>query len=185
MARSDEAGALVCVGARRGFGSPQIQVTFAYWMIFHTLVLSAALSTALIAGVFLAFSTFVMKALRRLPPAQGIAAMQAINIAVINPLFLGVFLGAAGLCVANTIIALMHWSGPASVYVITGSVIYLVGTFGVTMAGNVPLNNALAGLDPASPEAAERWTDYVRVWGRWNHVRTVAGLAAAGVLIWG
>jgi len=65
-------------------------------MVISILILVAALSAAVIGGVFFAFSTFVMKALRRLPADQGIAAMQAMNVAVINPVFLGVFLGAAG-----------------------------------------------------------------------------------------
>jgi len=152
-------------------------------MIAQLLILLSALSTALIAGVFFAFSTFVMKALRRLPADQGIAAMQSINIAVINPAFLGVFLGAAGLCIACTIITLLNWNGLTSMYVICGSALYLVGTFGVTMGCNVPLNNALAGLDVKDVRAAEKWADYVQVWGRWNHVRTAAGVLSAGAFI--
>jgi uncharacterized membrane protein len=47
------------------------------------------------------------------------------------------------------------------------------------MVFNVPRNNALAALDPASAEAAPHWRDYVASWTHWNHVRTVAALAAA------
>jgi len=62
------------------------------------LTLGAALGSGLIAGVFFAFSTFVMPALARLAPAQGVAAMQAINVAVLNRWFLGVFVGTAAAC---------------------------------------------------------------------------------------
>ena len=58
----------------------------------------SALGCGLTAGVLFAFSSFIMNALARLPPAQGIAAMQSINITVINPAFFGVFFGTALLC---------------------------------------------------------------------------------------
>ena len=61
--------------------------------LFLVLTLLSALGCGLIGGVFFAFSTFVMKALAALSPPQGIAAMKSINIAVLNPMFLGVFLG--------------------------------------------------------------------------------------------
>jgi uncharacterized membrane protein len=139
----------------------------------------ATIGAALIAGVFFAFSTFVMKALARLPAHEGIAAMQSINVAVINPRFLGVFIGTALICVIAMIGALMRWEKPGTVYLLSGGALYLLGTFGVTVLFNVPLNNKLAGLEPAEPGTDERWGDYVRQWTRWNHVRTAAALAAA------
>ncbi|MEH2408541.1 anthrone oxygenase family protein [Nostoc sp.] len=69
---------------------------------YFVLKLFSALGCGLIAGVFFAFSTFVMNALARLQPAQGITAMQSINITVINPLFMAVFLGTAAACILLT-----------------------------------------------------------------------------------
>ena len=66
--------------------------------LLYTVILVSALGCGLIAGVFFAFSSFVMKALSRIPAAQGIAAMQSINVVVLNPVFLGVFFGAAAGC---------------------------------------------------------------------------------------
>jgi uncharacterized membrane protein len=143
------------------------------------LTLVTALGCGLIAGVFFAFSAFIMKALSRLQPAQGIAAMQSINIAVINPLFLGVFLGAGVACVAVAISSLLAWHQPGSAYLLAGSLLYIVGAFLVTMVFNVPRNNALATVDPASAEGARLWAGYVTRWTAWNHVRTAAALAAA------
>jgi uncharacterized membrane protein len=60
-----------------------------------------------------------------------------------------------------------------------GSALYLFGSFGLTMVANVPRNDALAGLDPVSPEAAAYWPVYVREWTMWNHVRTAASAGAA------
>ena len=146
------------------------------------LTLVSALGCGLVAGVFFGFSSFVMKALRQIPPAQGIAAMQSINVVVLNPWFLGVFLGTAAGCSALTIAALALWHKPGAATVLAGSLFYLVGTLLVTMRCNVPRNNALAAVDPVSAEGAKVWAGYVTGWTLWNHVRTAAGLAAATLL---
>jgi uncharacterized membrane protein len=146
------------------------------------LTLVSALGCGLIAGVFFAFSTFVMTALARLPPAQGIAAMQSINVAVINPWFMTAFLGTGAGCLALAVSSLLTWHKPGAVYLLVGSLLYLVGTLLVTMVCNVPRNDALAAVDPASAEGARLWASYVTSWTAWNHVRTVAALAAAASL---
>jgi uncharacterized membrane protein len=143
-----------------------------------------ALGAGLIAGAFFAFSSFVMTALGRLPAAQGIAAMQSINIVVINPVFLGVFIGTAILALPVAGLALFHFALPGMSQVLTGCLLYLLGCFGVTAARNVPLNNALAPLPADSAEAAQLWARYLKDWVMWNHVRTAASLAAGGSFIW-
>lgn len=145
-------------------------------------VFLSALGCGLIAGAFFAFSTFVMKALGNLPPAQGIAAMQSINVVVINPWFLTMFLGTAVACVVEIIASVFRWHDPGVPYLVAGSLLYLVGTFAVTMLGNVPLNNALAVVEPAGAEGARLWSRYLTSWTAWNHVRTIAALAAAASL---
>lgn len=150
--------------------------------LLFTLTLFSALGCGLIAGAFFAFSAFVMKALARLPPAQGIAAMQSINVVVINPWFLVAFLGTAAACVLLVVSSLLVWHKPGAVYLLVGSLLYLVGTILVTMVFNVPRNDALAAVDPASADSARLWADYVISWTAWNHVRTAAALAAAASL---
>jgi len=143
------------------------------------LTLAAALGCGLIAGVFFAFSAFVMGALARLPSAQGIAAMQSINIVVINPVFLGVFFGTAVLCFVLIVAALIAWGESGAMPLLAGSVLYLVGTIGVTMACNVPRNNALAAVAADAADGTRVWSRYVAEWTAWNHVRTGAALLAA------
>lgn len=150
--------------------------------LFFALKLFSLLGCGLIAGVFFAFSTFVMSALARLQPAQGIAAMQFINITVINPWFMTAFLGTAGTCLVLVISLLLKWNQPGAVYLLVGSLLYLVGTFGVTMAFNVPLNDALAVAKPDSSEGANLWTNYLTNWTFWNHVRTIAAFVASALL---
>ena len=147
--------------------------------LHFALTLLAILGCGLIAGVFFAFSAFVMKALVRLPSAQGIAAMQSINIVVLNRWFLGVFLGTAAACVLAVIAALMRWPDSGALYLLIGSVLYLAGTVQVTGMCNVPRNEALARLEPSDPDASNLWARYVVSWSRWNHVRTAASLLAA------
>ena len=135
--------------------------------------------TGIVGGVFFAFSTFVMKALAQLPASQGVAAMQRINVVVLNPLFLGVFLGTALLAAACVVMSVPGWSTPRSILLLASGALYLVGSFLVTMALNVPRNERLAGLDPASSQAAEYWVAYLREWSLWNHVRSAASVASA------
>ncbi len=123
-----------------------------------------------------------MKALARLPSAEGIAAMQSINVAIINPVFLAAFLGTAAACVLIMIASVLRWQDPGAVYLLIGGALYLVGTFLVTLMFNVPKNNALASIAPADPEGARLWSDYLSKWTAWNHVRAAAALAAAALL---
>lgn len=142
----------------------------------------AALGSGLVAGVFFAFSGFVMKALAHLPPEQGIRAMQAINVAVINPVFLGAFLGTAVVCGVVVVAAVLDLHTAAAAYLLCGSLLYLAGTMLVTFACNVPRNAALARVDASSADAADVWSSYVTSWTAWNHVRTAAAFAASASL---
>ena len=147
------------------------------------LLYTTALGTALVAGIFYAFSTFIMGALGRLEPRAGIAAMQSINIVVINPLFMLAFFGSGILCVAAIVLSFVGEHGPAPSIVLAGGALYLLGCLLVTIAGNVPLNNRLAEADPDTREAAELWSLYLSRWTFWNHVRTAASLTAAAVFL--
>src|SRR5262245_38239367 len=149
--------------------------------LIRALTLVSALGCGLIAGAFFAFSAFVMKALSRLPASGGIAAMQAINVVVINPLFMAAFLGTAAACLVLAVSSFFRWPKPGAAYLLAGSLLYLVGTILVTMVSNVPRNDALAAVAPASAEGATLWTSYVSSWTAWNHVRTLAALAAAAL----
>jgi len=147
--------------------------------IVTALIVLAALGSGLIAGVFCACSGCVMTALARLPAMQGIAAMNSINVAVINAAFLGVFFGTGALCLALAVAAVA--AGARVPWLLAGAAVYLVGSIGVTMTCNVPRNNALSALDPAGGDATASWTRYVDGWTAWNHVRTVASLAASAL----
>jgi uncharacterized protein (TIGR02246 family) len=86
---------------------------------------------------------------------------------------------------ALAITSFVRWQRPGAGYLLAGSLLYLVGTIVVTIARNVPLNDALAAVDPSSADAGRVWTDYLKKWTAWNHLRTGAALAAAALFIVG
>ena len=147
------------------------------------LAVAAVLGSGVVAGFFFAFSVCVMRALGRLPRDQGIAAMQSINVVVLNPWFFTAFFGTAAVCMILAVLSLFTWSASRALYLLAGSGLYLAGSIVVTMACNVPLNDALAAVNPHSAAGAALWTRYHAHWTAWNHVRTAASFGAAALFI--
>jgi uncharacterized membrane protein len=147
--------------------------------VTFVLTFISALGCGLVAGIFFAFSGFTMSALARLPPAQGIAAMQSINIVVLNRWFFAVFFGTATCCLLLAVASFFRWHTPVAIYLLVGGLLYLAGTILVIILWNVPLNDALAAVDPTSAEGSSTWANYLKTWTAWNHVRTIAALGAA------
>ncbi len=154
----------------------------------HLIVIAAmVLGTGLVAGTFLAFSTFVMAALDRRPPHDAIRTMQAINRTVLTPAFMGVLFGTAVLCAVAIVLASRHRADPGSVALLVAALLYLAGVIGVTVVGNVPLNVRLDRIDAGTLDhhaATRAWSEFLGPWLRWNHLRTIAGIGAtiAGLL---
>lgn len=142
------------------------------------LTTTTALGAGLVGGTFMAFSTFVMPALKRLPAHEGIAAMQSIDATAVRPPFMVPFIGTALLSAATVATGIADGDG----YRIGGGAAYLLGAFGLTIAYHVPRNDALDRVDPTAPDAPAHWQCYLREWIPGNHVRTLAGLAATALL---
>jgi uncharacterized membrane protein len=142
-------------------------------LVAEVLRVVAAVGCGLVAGLLFAFSAGVMTGLGRLPGDAGADAMRAVNAAVLNPLFLGVFTGSALACAA-LLVAVAVAGGAVLPAVAAG--VHLVGAVGVTAAVNVPMNDGLAArtLD---------WASYRRRWTGWNHVRTGAATLATALLV--
>ncbi|MEO5323944.1 DUF1772 domain-containing protein [Mesorhizobium sp. CC13] len=151
--------------------------------LFSALTFVAVIGSGLAAGLFFIFSNTIMASFARLPAAQGIAAMQQINLTIINPAFMAVFMGMVLLSLVLGARALLGWSEAGATWLLAGAVAYLVGAFLVTVVFNVPLNDQLAAVDPASTEGAALWAAYLRDWLPWNHVRTVACVVSLGAFV--
>jgi uncharacterized membrane protein len=144
----------------------------------EVLTLAAAVGAAVAGGVFFAFSTFVMKALADLPPADGVVAMQSINRRAPSPSFMALLFGTAALCVALVVSAILRWNESSAPYQLAGAVTYLVAIV-LTIAYHVPRNDALARVDPDSAGAEAAWSRYLSEWVPWNHVRTLTSVGSA------
>ncbi len=152
-------------------------------LLAPALLWTSAIGCGLMAGVYFAFSAFIMTSLGRIAPASGVAAMQAMIVDIVNSPFMPVFmlttLSAAGLAV----LGVMRWGQPGSTWLVAGGVIYVIGMFGVTMMFNQPMNEALMTVDPAGPQGIASWSRYVADWTMWNHVRTAASTIATAMFI--
>jgi len=144
---------------------------------------AGVLGAGLVGGVFYAFSSFVMPGLQRLPPAQGIAAMNEINVTAEHPAFMVAFMGTTALCLYLGVRGVMDWGDRRATLLVAGSALYLVGAFLLTVAHNVPLNDQLADVHPHATGAAAQWQHYLDGWNWANHVRGAASIAASAAYV--
>jgi uncharacterized membrane protein len=143
-----------------------------------TLILTLV-TGGLVAGLFAAFSYAVMPALDRTGPSTAIVAMQRINVVIVNPVFLAIFIGGLVFAIAGTVLT---WRDDLRWWVLAAAVLYVVA-FLVTGMANVPLNDRLAHAGTIEPVAAQQvWSEYVVPWVRWNTLRAVLHTASVAVL---
>jgi uncharacterized membrane protein len=147
--------------------------------VLSTTTFAGVLGAGVVGGVFYAFSSFVMPGLQRLPAPQGVAAMNEINVTAEHPAFMVAFMGTTILCLYLGVRGIVDWGDRRATLLVTGSALYLVGAFLLTVVHNVPLNNQLADVQPDAANAAAHWHEYVDKWNWANHVRGAASVGAA------
>jgi uncharacterized membrane protein len=145
--------------------------------VVFLLALSAVLG-GLMAGFFFAYSASVVLALRTLSAPEYTTIMQEINEKVLNAVFGAVFFGAVVVPVgASALVVLQgNWSTGYGLLFLAGTVVYLAGTFLVTLGVHIPMNDYIATWSPISPP--DEWAAVQARWARWNHVRTTAALVS-------
>jgi uncharacterized membrane protein len=145
----------------------------------HVLLIAAILGSGIAAGVFYAFSGFVIQGLDRLPPSDAARAMQELNVTAVRaPLMVELF-GTALVSGVVFVLALLGSLEDGTWWAIAASVVYLVGVIGVTGAANVPRNNRLAATSTTDAAAlGAAWTAFRPGWQAWNHVRTLTSALA-------
>ena len=142
----------------------------------------SALGTGLTAGIYFAFSAFVMGSLSRLNPAWAVFAMNTINTDIVRSAFMPVFLATTLSSAALAVAGVLRLQEPGALAMLAAGVIYVAGMFLVTMIFNVPLNDALAANGDSDPAPA--WSGYAGAWTRWNHVRTLSSVVASALFVW-
>jgi uncharacterized membrane protein len=146
--------------------------------LWDVLAAAATIGSGLLAGVFFAFSAFVMSGLRRLPDSAGAAAMRSINVTAQRPPLMIALFGVSALCVVMIIRAIGTWPRPGAAWLLAGAVLTVIGAFGVTAAINVPLNNHLEA-------GTVTWSQFLAGWNLANHARTILCLAGCAALLVG
>lgn len=151
------------------------------------LVLAAGtLITGLVAGLFFGFSVAVIPGLTRLPDAGYLQAFQHINAAIMNPVFLFCFMAPLILLPASTLMQFRQGGSSDWIWTLAATILYIIAVFGVTIAGNVPLNDMLAKMDLVNASAQALATDRAAFEPRWNNfhtVRTIANILSLACLI--
>jgi len=142
---------------------------------------AASVGAAVNAGVFFAFSAFIMPAVHDLPAAQGIEAMQALNRTAVAPFTVTGF-GTALLCVVVIVRASRRLGTAPGRWMLGGAVVYLVAAIMITFVANVPISSSIDALNPSSTDAEARWADLYTQWVSWNHLRALGSIGAATAL---
>lgn len=148
------------------------------------LVLGGVL-TALQAGLMYDFNVDTVPALRSIGGKAHIAMMQAINVKIENPLF---FLSFFGAVLVLPLAAFLYREEPQFGWLVAAAVLQIVGNFGVTVAGNNPLNRKFAKIDPeqlSDSEADQQRKEFQGPGARWmrlHTVRTLSSIAATTIL---
>lgn len=145
------------------------------------ILLTAGLLMALLSGIFLAFSDFVMRGLVQAPNAEGSSGMVGLNRTVYKSIFMLLFMGFLPLTLGLVVMAFSQVSGPAFGMIVAGALSYFVGVVGMTMLGNVPLNHKLEALADEPVERAAFWPEFATRWTPRNHVRSVSSAFAAAM----
>lgn len=135
------------------------------------------------AGVYFAFSAFVMRALAAIPSASGVASMQAINRWILSSAFMPLFFATTLLSLGLVATLPFRSSEPGHGWAMAAAGVYLLGMFAVTAFANVPLNRVLEQADPAALETADVWQHYLQRWTQWNHLRTLASALASALFL--
>ncbi len=154
--------------------------------VIFTFLQLAIIAYALVSGVFLAFSDFIMRSLAQTGGTGGVDAMQVINREVFRWVFMALFIGLAPLSLLIAAYGgIFIGNGPGNLIMLAG-LIYFIGCFGVTVFFNVPMNEALAGMDLTADTTRAYWTGtYLPRWTFWNTVRTIASSLSAALLLFG
>ncbi len=143
------------------------------------ILMIAGLAVALVAGVFLGFSDFIMRGLAQAPASQGAAGMVGLNRTVYRSVFMVLLLGLVPVSGTLGLMAFWQFEGTARALTLAGGAAYLIGVFAVTGMGNVPMNKRLDAMDAQPRETANYWPLYAQRWTQLNHVRTAASALAA------
>ena len=139
-----------------------------------TFLILTTLASGLMAGLFYAWSISVTPGLSKVEDKNYLHSFQSMNQAIINPIFLICFMG---LAVLLPLISYLSFNSIVFEYVLSASIIYMLGVMAVTFLGNIPLNNNLDSLEIDSMSAEQISTfrnGFENKWNKLNYIRTIS-----------
>ena len=146
------------------------------------MLIALTVITGLMAGIYAAFSIFIMRSLASLDVLPAANAMIAINKTIVKTLFAPLFFGSVVLYAVALINTRFDPLPQGTILLVTAAALYIVGMFIVTMKGNVPMNNRLQALANAPPQLRQYWPVYRQQWTKLNHIRTLCCTLACALL---
>lgn len=147
------------------------------WILFGTQF--AVVGAAMVAGFFLTFSDFLMRAFHRAQPEAGIEVMQTLNREIFRSLTVALLWGMLLLSLGLVAASIVAETAGAQPLLILAATLYTLGVLVVSYRFNIPMNNKLEALDCRAPEASKYWDAYVPRWTAWNYVRAASSWGAA------
>jgi uncharacterized membrane protein len=150
--------------------------------VLQVSLFSAAFLTGLIAGLFYSYSCSVNPGLAKLKDIEYLKAMKSINKAILNPWFFLSFMGSLVAIPLATTLYYYNTGVDASFYLLlSASVTYIVGVFGVTIRANVPLNEDLDRFNieqAAMQDITLKRKSFETPWNKFHFARSIANVAA-------
>jgi len=147
--------------------------------IRNIILLSSVVLTALSAGLFYAWVVSVIPGTKKISDQAYLETMQTINREILNVGFFIIFFGALFFLLGSTYLQYKVKMDSAFYLTLMATLIYAFGTIGVTMLGNVPLNNLVEALDLSTFRAEDYRNARLAYEGRWNTLnlfRTISAL---------
>ena len=139
--------------------------------------------TGIMAGTYFAFSVVIMTSLTELPKTQGAKVMNEINDVILNTAFMPLFFISTFWFALLIPWSFVDWQEGQSLLEVSAALVYIIGMFGVTAFGNVPLNNKLKLSEKNTFSLQQSWDEYLIKWTRLNHVRALSSIAACAILV--
>lgn len=139
--------------------------------------------TGIMAGTYFAFSVVIMTSLTELPKTQGAKVMNEINDVILNTAFMPLFFISTFWFALLIPWSFVDWQEGQSLLEVSAALVYIIGMFGVTAFGNVPLNNKLKLSEKDTFSLQQSWDEYLIKWTRLNHIRALSSIAACAILV--
>lgn len=154
--------------------------------VLHLLQLAAIISTGLVAGLFYGYDCSIINSFRSLGDEVYLRSFQSINRGIQNGYFFASFMGTLLLLPIAAWYSRQPQNGATFYLFIAATLLYFIGVFGITIFGNVPLNDALDKFDittASQKDMADMRGIFEKSWNSYHTLRTIASILSFGLAV--